>query len=107
MIQESDQVAQRKANLAELRALGVETYPNRFDAQSTITEVVAAHGAAPGDALEATHVHTRVAGRILGIRSFGKANFLVLSDGRARLQVYIRQDSVPARCLRRARWSRT
>jgi lysyl-tRNA synthetase class 2 len=35
-------------------------------------------------------------GRILAIRSFGKANFLVLSDGRSRLQVYIRQDSVPA-----------
>ena len=34
-------------------------------------------------------------GRILGIRAFGKANFLVLSDGRAKIQVYIRQDSVP------------
>jgi lysyl-tRNA synthetase class 2 len=99
MTQESDQVAQRRANLAELRALGVDVYPNRFDAQSTITEVVAAHGATAGDALEATHVPTRLAGRILGIRSFGKANFLVLSDGRARIQVYIRQDSVPAQAF--------
>ena len=40
-------------------------------------------------------MHTRVAGRILGLRTFGKANFLVLSDGAARLQVYLRQDSVP------------
>ena len=31
------------------------------------------------------------------IRSFGKANFLVLSDGKARIQVYIRQDSLPER----------
>jgi hypothetical protein len=30
-------------------------------------------------------------GRILGIRSFGKANFLVLSDGRERIQVYIKR----------------
>jgi lysyl-tRNA synthetase class 2 len=30
------------------------------------------------------------------MRAFGKANFLVLSDGRARLQVYVRADSVPA-----------
>jgi lysyl-tRNA synthetase class 2 len=37
----------------------------------------------------------RTAGRILAIRSFGKANFLVLSDGRARVQVYVRQDSLP------------
>ncbi len=34
-------------------------------------------------------------GRILAIRSFGKANFLVLSDGHAKIQVYIRQDSLP------------
>ena len=36
-------------------------------------------------------------GRILAIRSFGKANFLVLSDGKARIQVYIRQDALPER----------
>ena len=29
------------------------------------------------------------------MRSFGKANFLVLSDGLATIQVYIRQDAVP------------
>ena len=42
----------------------------------------------------------RTAGRILAIRSFGKANFLVLSDGQARLQVYIRQDALPERDFR-------
>ena len=39
----------------------------------------------------------RTAGRILAIRSFGKANFLVISDGRSKIQVYIRQDSLPER----------
>ena len=92
---ESDQIVQRRANLEGLKALGVDVYPHRFDAAATIGAVVAAHDADPADALEATHVHTRVAGRILGIRKFGKANFLVLSDGAARLQAYVRQDSVP------------
>jgi len=32
-----------------------------------------------------------------GGRTFGKANFLVLSDGVSRIQAYIRQDSVPER----------
>ena len=32
-IEESDQVVQRKANLDELRKLGVEPYPRRFDPQ--------------------------------------------------------------------------
>ena len=40
---------------------------------------------------------TTTSGRILGIRSFGKANFLVLSDGRSRIQVYIKKDSLSER----------
>ena len=97
MIHESDQVTQRRANLEELRRLGVDVYPHRFDPQATIQEIVRDHGAASGEALESDPVRTRAGGRILGIRSFGKANFLVISDGRARIQVYVRQDSVPER----------
>jgi len=92
---ESDQIVQRRANLEALKQLGVDVYPHRFDTAATIRDVVATHGGDTGEALDATHVHTRVAGRILGLRTFGKANFLVLSDGAARLQVYLRQDSVP------------
>ena len=98
-IQESDQIVQRRANLEALKQLGVDVYPHRFDAEATIGAIVAAHGSAAGEALEATHVRTRVAGRILGVRTFGKANFLVLSDGVSRLQVYVRQDSVPERAF--------
>jgi lysyl-tRNA synthetase class 2 len=96
-IEESDQVQQRRANLEELRRLGVAPYPNRFDRQASIDEIVRAHGGKTGEELEAAHVKTRTAGRILAIRSFGKANFLVLTDGQARIQVYIREDSLPAR----------
>jgi lysyl-tRNA synthetase class 2 len=97
MTHESDQVVQRRANLEALRALGVDLYPNRFDAQAGVEALVREYGAQPGDALESSRPSTRVAGRILGIRSFGKANFLVISDGKARVQVYIRQDSLPER----------
>jgi lysyl-tRNA synthetase class 2 len=96
-IQESDQVVQRRANLEELKKLGVEPYPHRFDIKEPIEAIVSTHGASTGEALEAAQIRTRTAGRILGIRSFGKANFLVISDGRARIQVYIRQDSLPER----------
>ena len=94
---ESDQVLQRRTNLEELRKLGVDVYPRRFETAATIDAVVAEHGAKPAAELEAAHITTRVAGRILAIRSFGKANFLVLSDGKSRIQVYIRQDAVPER----------
>src|SRR5688500_16714161 len=93
--QDSDQVLQRRANLDALRALGVDVYPRRYDSQATIESLVAEHSPKSGEELEAGQPTGRTAGRILSIRSFGKANFLVLSDGKQRLQVYIRQDSVP------------
>jgi lysyl-tRNA synthetase class 2 len=93
--EESDQVVQRRANLESLKQLGVEPYPQRFDDATPITRLVADHGAKPADQLEAALIGTRTAGRILAIRTFGKAGFLQLSDGRSRVQVYVRQDSVP------------
>ena len=96
-MEESDQVVQRRANLEELRKLGVDPYPHRFDPEASVEEIVQAHGAKDGDTLDAEQVTTRTGGRILAIRSFGKANFLVLSDGKARIQVYIRKDAVSER----------
>ena len=96
-VEESDQVVQRKANLDELRKLGVEVYPHRFDPQASIGDIVQEHGGASGEELEGAQIRTRTAGRILAVRTFGKANFLVLSDGKARLQVYIRQDALSPR----------
>jgi len=99
-VQESDQVVQRRANLEELKKLGVDPYPRRFDVAATVEAIVAEHGERTTEDLEAAQVHTRTAGRILAIRSFGKANFLVISDGRARVQVYIKQDALSERDFR-------
>lgn len=97
MSNEVEQVSQRKAKLAELVALGVPPYPVRFDRTHTISDIVSTHGETTGEVLEEQKPETRIAGRILSIRSFGKANFLVLSDGLNRLQVYVRADSMPER----------
>ena len=95
MSSEDEQVQQRRSNLSELAKLGVETYPRTFERRHTITELVAAHGQRTHDELEGERIETITGGRILAIRAFGKANFLVLSDGHRKLQVYIRQDSMP------------
>ena len=93
--EESEQGGQRRANFDELKKLGVDPYPRRFEGGVSIGSLVAEHGARSGEELESLQIRTRTAGRILAIRSFGKANFLQLSDGHARIQVYVRQDSVP------------
>src|SRR5262245_57524448 len=95
MSSEDELIGQRRANLDGLRQLGIEVYPRRFDRTHTITELCDEYGGRSHDELEAEHITTITSGRLLAIRAFGKANFLVLSDGRAKLQIYIRQDSVP------------
>jgi lysyl-tRNA synthetase, class II len=90
-----EQVQQRRANLDALAALGVEIYPRTFERRHTIAQLVERGDPRSHDELEADRIETKAAGRILGIRSFGKANFVVLSEGAAKIQVYIRQDSVP------------
>jgi lysyl-tRNA synthetase, class II len=95
MSAEDEQIAQRRANLDDLARLGVEIYPRKFERQHTVDALVAGFGARSHDELEAERVTTVTSGRVLAIRSFGKANFLVITDGRAKLQVYVRQDSMP------------
>ena len=61
-----------------------------------IGAIVAAHGAKTAQELETSRITVRTAGRILAVRGFGKAGFLQLSDGMARIQVCVRQDAVSA-----------
>jgi lysyl-tRNA synthetase, class II len=93
----SEQVRQRRVNFEALARLGVDVYPHAFERTHTIRQLVDAYAAKTAAELDAERVETRTAGRILAIRSFGKANFLVISDGDARIQVYIRKDSVSER----------
>jgi lysyl-tRNA synthetase, class II len=96
---EDAQAQQRKANLDAIVALGFAAYPNKFDTTHSVTELVSAHAATPAADLEATRINTVTAGRIVSIRSFGKTCFYVLSDGRSRIQVYVKQGEISDRDL--------
>ena len=97
MSSEVVQTEQRKANLEAIVALGYAAYPNKFDTTHTVSELVDGYTAKTVAELENPKIETLAAGRVVGIRSFGKAAFLVISDGRSRLQVYVRQDVLSAR----------
>ena len=94
---ESDLIRQRRENFQELEKLGIELYPRQFERTHTVDELAETYEPKSGEELEQAQVHTRTAGRIIAIRSFGKANFLVISDGKSKIQLYIRKDSVAER----------
>jgi lysyl-tRNA synthetase, class II len=97
MSSEVVQAEQRKANLEAIKALGFAAYPNRFDTSHTVSQLVDANSAKTAEEFAAPRIDTTTAGRIVSIRNFGKAAFLVLSDGRRRIQVYVRQDALGER----------
>jgi lysyl-tRNA synthetase class 2 len=96
MSNEAEQAAQRRAKLDEIVRLGRAAYPHRYDRTGSVSSAVESYGGRDGAALEAERPTVRLAGRIVSMRGFGKANFLVISDGLLRVQVYVRADSVPA-----------
>ena len=89
------QQAERFARLDRLRELGVDPYPPRFEVTHGVRELREEYGARSANELEASRPMVGTAGRVLSIRSFGKASFVVLSAGGARMQVYVRRDSIP------------
>ena len=88
----SEQVEVRRRKLANLRAAGHPVYPNDFKPTHTASEVVSTFAGLNDEALAATPRDIHLAGRIMGIRYFGKASFFHLQDRRGRLQVYVRKD---------------
>jgi lysyl-tRNA synthetase class 2 len=120
-IDDNDQTRARREHLDSIRALVGNAYPNRFartnvtapaEGEDTITSIVEkfkAHeppveeGAKPTpEQLQAANdtlqgVEVRVSGRLATPpRVMGKAAFVHLSDGKSRLQIYVRKDETRA-----------
>ena len=91
---ESDLLRNRRENLRRVEELGFGKTPLRFPLTATVSEIAALHRGRPTEELEAAKIPVTTAGRILALRTAGKAGFLDLSDGRARLQVYLKRDAL-------------
>ena len=96
---EEAQAQQRRTNLEAIVQLGFAAYPNRFDTTHAVSDLVDSHSATTAGELESSKVTTTTAGRIVSIRSFGKTCFYVLSDGRSRIQAYVKQGEISDREL--------
>jgi lysyl-tRNA synthetase class 2 len=88
----NDQRQQRIKKLETLRALGVPPHGARFEIKDRAGELLRLHGSATKETLEQLRIACTLAGRIVGLRRFGKAAFAVLQDGADRIQVYLKKD---------------
>ena len=95
---ESGIIAERRAKLAALRAVG-HAYPNDFRRDALAGELHAAWDAKENAELEPAAIRVTVAGRMLLKRVMGKACFATIADMSGRLQLYVTLDGVGAEAL--------
>ena len=87
-------MATRVAKLEELKKEGIHPFPNDFRTTETTGDFFSRYDSQDGDALGKVDSRSALAGRIMAVRSFGKAAFIVMQDRGGRLQAYIRKDQV-------------
>jgi lysyl-tRNA synthetase, class II len=90
---EDDLLEQRLRRIREIEALGFRAYGQRFEFTHTIPEIADEYSSKTAEQL-AEPINVRIAGRIETIRRMGKAGFAHLSQGGARLQIYVKKDSI-------------
>jgi lysyl-tRNA synthetase, class II len=92
-LDENEQIALRRAKLAELRTQGV-AFPNDFRRNVVAGELHAEYGDQDPAEIETRNVRVKVAGRVMTRRIMGKASFAHLQDMSGRIQVYVTRDAV-------------
>jgi lysyl-tRNA synthetase class 2 len=84
---EPEQIAVRRAKLAELRETGI-AYPNDFKPDALAARLLDEFEDLDGDTVVERSAHYRLGGRIKAVRSFGKTTFFKLQDQSGELQLY-------------------
>jgi lysyl-tRNA synthetase, class II len=90
---ENHLIAERRAKLAKLRERG-GAFPNDFRRDALAADLLLAYGEKSAEALEATPVRVRVAGRMRAKRVMGKASFAKLEDSSAAIQLFLQQSAL-------------
>ena len=88
----NDLMKERFLKIGALTSGGRNAWPNdQAPGWTNAGARAAAKGRSPEE-LSARPIRVDVAGRVMGLRRFGKAAFLVLSDRSGRLQAYLKKD---------------
>jgi lysyl-tRNA synthetase, class II len=92
---EQEILAARRERADRLKERGENLFPARVPRDLVrLPELLQQHGETPGEQLEAQAPTACVAGRIMSLRSFGKAAFAVIQSEGARIQLWFKKDAV-------------
>lgn len=86
----------RREKISDLKAAGVDLYPNDIKPQSTTAEISAKFGSLDNEALENLKDTFSIAGRLMAVRNFGKAAFVKIQDYKGQIQGYLGKNVLSA-----------
>lgn len=89
----NEQIAQRRAKLAELREQG-NAFPNDFRRNTLAGPLHAEYDDKDAASLDAVPVRVKVAGRMMTRRIMGKASFCHLQDMSGQIQLYLQRETL-------------
>jgi lysyl-tRNA synthetase, class II len=96
---EREIIAQRMKKAEALRELGVNPFGNGVSPKHLARELVARYGDLPIEEIAKDPGDWSLAGRVLAVRSFGKAAFLKVRDRSGDLQIWVKKDKVGDRAF--------
>ena len=87
-------IQQRFRKLSEITAMGVKPYAGKFEVNASSEGLLQKYGNLSKEELEKEKPQATVAGRIVAMRSFGKACFCHIQDGNGRIQLYLQKNTL-------------
>jgi lysyl-tRNA synthetase class 2 len=87
-------IQQRFKKLAEISGSGIKPYAGKFTVTHSAQKLLEQYGESSKEALEAARTEATVAGRVVAMRSFGKACFTHIQDGSGRIQLYFQKNTL-------------
>jgi lysyl-tRNA synthetase class 2 len=87
-------IQQRFRKLDEISALGIKTYAGRYEVTASAQQLIDIHGTKSRDELDKERASVSLAGRIVALRSFGKACFSHIQDASGRIQLYFQKNTL-------------
>lgn len=94
MSEENVYIEGRKKKIEEFADLGVKAYPHNIKPTHTTQQILNEFDKQTAPQLEVLKKEFSIAGRILFVRSFGKAAFVKVQDRSGKLQVYVEKQGL-------------
>ena len=86
-------IGERMRKLKELRELGINPYPNKYDVKDYSSELQEKYSSLKPE--KYTKDRVKIAGRLLTSRDLGKISFGTLQDGHGKIQIVLQEKETP------------